>query len=101
MSPRNNEPDELEFEEKRLTLIEHLDELRSRIIKSLLGVLGGTIIAFWFSAQLVDWLIRPCMKVVKTIYYTSIMQPFNIRFKAAIFAGIVLSSPVILYQLWR
>ena len=101
MSPRNNENDDSDFEEKRLTLIEHLDELRSRIITSLVAITVGTVIAFIFSGELIDWLIKPCIATIKETYYTSPLQPFNVRLKASFFAGMVIASPVILHQLWK
>ena len=101
MSPRNNSNDESELEEKRLTLIEHLGELRSRIIKSLVAIFIGTVVAFIFSGDLIDILIRPCLPIIKKTYFTSILQPFNVRLKAAFFAGMIFASPVILLQLWQ
>ncbi len=85
----------------RLTLIEHLDEFRTRIIKSLASLVLGMVIAFIFSATLLDWLIKPCLPFIKETYFTSPLQPFNIRLKVSFFAGIILASPVILYQVWR
>ncbi len=101
MSLRNNENNESVIEEKRLTLFEHLEELRSRLIKSLIAAVIGTIIAFIFSAKLIDYLLRPCIKVITITYYNSILTPFNIRFKASMYAGVVLASPVLLYQIWK
>ena len=85
----------------RLTLIEHLDELRSRIIKCLVAVSIGTLVSFIFSEQLLNFLIKPCLPVIKVTYFTSILQPFNVRLKAAVFGGLVFTGPVVIYQIWK
>ena len=91
----NNEPGE-----KKLSFIEHLDELRTRILVSLLSVLVTTIVAFYFSDKLIDLLVYPCKSSIKETVFLSILEPFNIRLKVAFGAGIVVASPIILYQLW-
>ncbi len=98
---QNSSVTEDELEEKRLTLVEHLDELRSRIIRVLVAVTLGMIVAFIFSAQLLDWLIAPCLPIIKNTYFTSILQPFNIRLKASFFGGLILVSPYVFFQIWK
>jgi len=100
MNPNSSIPDD-ELEDKRLTLVEHLDELRSRIIRVLAAVTIGMVAAFVFSGPILDWLIAPCLPVIKNTYYTSILQPFNIRLKAAFFGGLILVSPYIFFQIWQ
>jgi sec-independent protein translocase protein TatC len=85
-----------ESDEKRLSFIEHLEELRTRIIHSLLSFLIITIIAFFFSEKLIDLLFAPCKNSIKVTYFLSILTPFNIRLKVASGAGIVIASPYIL-----
>jgi sec-independent protein translocase protein TatC len=90
-----------ESDERRLSFIEHLEELRSRIIYCLISILFTTIIAFFFSEKLLDILFYPGKKSIKDLYFTSLLTPFNIRLKVAFWVGIIVSSPFILYQLWR
>jgi sec-independent protein translocase protein TatC len=90
-----------ESDEKRLSFIEHLEELRSRIIYCLISILITTILAFFFSEKLLDILFYPGKNSIKDFYFTSLLTPFNIRLKVAFWTGIIVSSPFILYQLWR
>lgn len=89
-----------EPDEKKISFIEHLDELRTRILISLASILVSTIIAFFFSDKLIDILIYPCKSSIKETYFFSLLEPFNIRLKVAAGAGIISASPLILYQLW-
>ncbi|MCX7919214.1 MAG: twin-arginine translocase subunit TatC [bacterium] len=95
----SDEENEL-VEEKRLTFIEHLEELRKRIINCLIGFLIATVISFFYSDRLIDILFAPCKNSIKVTYYGSILTPFNIRLKVSSGAGIIIASPYILYQLW-
>ena len=86
--------------EKRLSFIEHLEELRTRILVSLASILVTTIIAFFFSDKLIDILVFPCKSSIKETVFLSLLEPFNIRLKVAAGAGIIIASPFVLYQLW-
>ncbi|MDI6782728.1 MAG: twin-arginine translocase subunit TatC [bacterium] len=88
-------------DEKRLSFIEHLEELRTRILLSLASILVTTIGAFFFSDKIIDLLIFPCRSSIKETVFLSLLEPFNIRLKVAVGAGIIVASPFILYQLWR
>jgi sec-independent protein translocase protein TatC len=90
-----------EGEEKRLSFIEHLEELRSRIIYCLTSILVTTIAAFFFSETLLNILYLPAKKTLPNLNYTSLLDPFNIRLKVSFGAGIIISSPFILYELWK
>lgn len=83
--------------ERRMTLVGHLEELRRCIIISLAAIVVTTCIAFWKIKQIVAYLIRPVGHVV----FLSPTEAFMSYFKVAFFVGIVLASPVILYQIWR
>lgn len=88
-------------DENKLSFIEHLDELRNRIIYCLISLLVTTIAAFFFSERLLNILFYPGKNSIQDFYFTSLLTPFNIRLKVAFWTGIVISSPFILYQLWR
>ena len=102
MSQNNDAPDDFEdsLESRRLTLVEHLDELRNRIIKCLIMLAFTTGVCFGISNELINFLIKPCLPVIKQTYFTSLMQPFNICLKAAFLGGAVFSSPYLIYQVW-
>lgn len=82
----------------KMTLLEHLDELRSRLLISLAAVLLCACLAFWKVKALVKYLIIP---PVDNLVFFSPAEAFSAYCKVAVFAGIILASPVILFQIWR
>ena len=89
----------------RMTIGEHLEELRSRLVRSLLAVALGFGIAFWQIKHVVLFMMQPLDKALlahpKTeIITTKVYAGFTGSFKIAFFAGLLFASPVILHQLW-
>jgi sec-independent protein translocase protein TatC len=82
-----------------MSLVDHLAELRKRIIRALLAVLVGSALGFWFGDEVVSFLKAP-LPIEQPLVFTAIGDPFAIRLRIAIVAGIVLAMPVILYQGW-
>ena len=82
------------------TLVEHLDELRSRIIISLLALVVTTTITFVFHRHLVLWLERPLPPDRRHLITFGVAEPFLTSFKISLMAGIALAFPVLLWQLW-
>jgi sec-independent protein translocase protein TatC len=84
------------------TLVEHLDELRSRIFISLIALVIGTIIAFAFQHKLLHWLSQPLppAKRKQGLLTLGVAEPFLVTFKICIWAGLALAFPVVLWQLW-
>lgn len=99
--PENNTPLE-EEEEKEMTFLEHLEELRWRIIWALIGLVIGTIICFIFIDFLVDVvLLRPARN---SGAHLQNLKPFGqlfLYFQVAMIGGVILSLPNIFYQLWK
>ena len=99
--PENNTPLE-EEDEKEMTFLEHLEELRWRIIWSLLGLVIGTIICLIFIDFLVDVvLLRPARN---SGAHLQNLKPFGqlfLYFQVAIIGGVILSLPNLFYQLWK
>ena len=86
-------------DETVMSLVDHLSELRRRIGISLLAVALGTVVGFFFSAQLITFLKAP-LNLDKPLVYTGLGDAFFINLKLAIVVGIVLAMPVLLWQLW-
>lgn len=84
-------------EDKRLSLIEHLEELRSRIIKSLISLIISSLLVYNFYPRILSLLLRPIGKLV----FISPQEAFLTNIKIAFLGGLFLSSPVILYQIWK
>src|SRR5579884_3941074 len=93
-----DELEEQEEEELQMTLVEHLDELRSRLVKCAIGVAITTAIAFVFTPWLFDRMIAMAPDTVKTLYFREPAEGFLTYFQVALMAGIGLASPVIGYQ---
>jgi sec-independent protein translocase protein TatC len=83
------------------TLVEHLDELRTRIFVSLGALLIGLAVGFVIHDHLIHWLNRPLPegRVGKPITF-GVAEPFLTSFKISLYAGCLLALPVILWQLW-
>ena len=83
-------------------LLDHLDELRSRIIKSVLAVLLGAVAAFVFRDQILELLIAPYKEVTsdQALAFFRPTEAFSLTMRISFFGGFVLSSPVVIYQLW-
>jgi sec-independent protein translocase protein TatC len=82
------------------TLVEHLDELRSRIIISLVALVATTTVTFVFHHQLIKWLERPLPPDRRQLITFGVAEPFLTSFKISLMAGIALAFPILLWQLW-
>lgn len=85
--------------EDRLTLIEHLDELRTRIIISVLAFAVGFGLCFWQDDQIFDVLNSPLPEGFKPITF-GVTEPFLTTVTIAAYGGLALALPVILYQVY-
>src|SRR6266550_1334938 len=82
------------------TLVEHLEELRRRLFV-MIGVLAvATIVAFAFHTHILDWLNHPLPAGRRKVYAFGVAEPFTVSVTVSVYAGFVLSLPVILWQLW-
>nr|WSX52719.1 twin-arginine translocase subunit TatC [Streptomyces sp. NBC_00974] len=101
--------------EGRMPLVEHLRELRNRLLKSVLAVLAITIVAAFFYKDLIDFIMKPMLDSVgctngvveqrngrpcADMTVNGLIAPFSIALKVSLTAGVVLAAPVWLYQLW-
>jgi sec-independent protein translocase protein TatC len=82
------------------SLVEHLDELRTRLIISLFALAAGFTVAFVFHAHLLDWLNQALPKDKGKPVTLGVTEPFVTSIKISIYAGFALALPVILYELW-
>ncbi len=89
-----------EGEEPGMSLIEHLEELRWRIFKTLIAIAVGSIVAFIFRDYIVTFLRQPLPLNHNRLYLTGITESFTVYLTVAIAAGFVVALPVILYQTW-
>lgn len=82
------------------TLAEHLDELRGRLFVALGTLVITSIAAFAFHTRLLTWLNRPLPAGHRHLLTLGVAEPFTVSLTVSVYAGIVLASPVILWQIW-
>jgi sec-independent protein translocase protein TatC len=84
----------------KMPFMEHLGELRTRIMRSLFWLLGGLLVTFPFSQRIVDWLAQPVTKLGHKLVFTAPTEAFWVQMKVAMITGLFISSPGILWQVW-
>ncbi|HPD21224.1 MAG: twin-arginine translocase subunit TatC [Desulfomonilia bacterium] len=91
-------------EEEKLPIHEHLEELRWRLIKCIIAVAVGFVATYAFKERIFEFLVWPLAKVLpenSRMIYTSLPEAFITYLKVAFFAGLILATPVIFYQIWK
>ncbi|MEV5201517.1 twin-arginine translocase subunit TatC [Streptomyces sp. NPDC053720] len=94
-----------------MPLVEHLRELRNRLAKGMLAIVVVTIAAAFYSQALMEFLSAPVPRCEKglgettggacaVIAYTDLLSPFTTTVKVSLMAGVIIASPIWLYQLW-
>jgi sec-independent protein translocase protein TatC len=85
----------------RMSFLEHLDELRKRLIYAVYSLLGGCLLAFAFVGPIQDFVFVPLYDAVgREFIYTKGFEPFMLMMKIGALAGLMIASPLIIYQLW-
>jgi sec-independent protein translocase protein TatC len=86
--------------------LDHLEELRTRLVYSIAAVAVGFFACWWKVEAIYDIMQRPIMKALKDngmserLVYLNPTEPFNLYLKIAALAGLFLTSPFVLYQVW-
>jgi sec-independent protein translocase protein TatC len=81
------------------TLVEHLDELRTRLIVVLVALVPAFLLAFVFHEQIMEWLTGP-LPNDKKLVTLGVTEPFTTSVKVSMIAGLALALPVLLWQIW-
>jgi sec-independent protein translocase protein TatC len=87
----------------RMSFLEHLDELRKRIVNSLIAVGVGILITFTFIQRIYSFLMAPTMHVLppgSRLMYTEPGEAFSLYIQLSMIVGVILASPFIMYQVW-
>jgi len=90
-----------------MSLLEHLEELRKRIVWSIMAVAIAFFACFYYAPKIYAYVQQPVLEPLKdrnlaeqTLVFTNPIEPFNMYVKIGMVAGIFLASPFVLYQVW-
>jgi Tat protein translocase TatC len=89
-----------------MSLMDHLDELRRRILYSVAGIALGFVVGFYFSQEAFEFLARPMLEALRDagladrLIYTSPLGPLRMLITVGLYLGVLLALPLVLYQLW-
>ena len=87
----------------KMSFLDHLDELRKRLVYSAFGILGGFLVAFAFIKPIFEFIMLPLQQVLPDggrLVYTEPAEAFFLYLKIAALAGLVLAVPILLTQVW-
>lgn len=108
MTEKSSDPSTDEIESSSAPLLQHLTELRSRLIWSLVALAVGAAICFTFAAHIYNFLVIPLQRVAVVdkgmtdfnLIATGLLELFFVKLKLALFAGTFISFPVIAWQVY-
>jgi sec-independent protein translocase protein TatC len=83
-----------------MSLMEHLDELRRRIVNSAIFLALGFVVAYIFHERLFGLVQAPLTKIGKSLVFTHPMDPLNIYLQVSLIGGAIIASPFVLFQVW-
>ena len=83
-----------------MSLMEHLDELRKRIVRSAIFLMVGFFASWAFRDRFVGIIQAPLNRIGKSLVFTHPMDPLNLDLQVSLVGGAILASPFILYQVW-
>ena len=87
----------------KMSFLEHLDELRKRIVRSCIAIAVGVIVGFAFIDRAVNFILAPTRKVLpqgSKLIYTQPGEAFSLYVQIALIVGVVLAAPFVMYQVW-
>lgn len=88
----------------KMGFLDHLDELRKRIIRSCLAIAVGMLVAFVFIDRIVTFVLAPTRRMLPPgtrLIYTSPGEAFGLYINIALIAGVLIAAPFIMFQVWR
>lgn len=87
----------------KMSFLDHLDELRRRLIYAIVAVLAGFGVAIFFVSEIFQFVFQPMQRLLpvgQTLIFTDPSEAFFLQIKIALMAGLILASPVVASQVW-
>jgi len=84
----------------KMSFLEHLGELRVRIVRALIALLIGTLPGLVFSQRIVDWLALSVTKLNYSLVFTAPAEALWVQMKVGLIVGVFVAAPAILWQIW-
>jgi len=87
----------------KMSFLEHLDELRKRIVRSCLAIAFGVLVTFYWIQPIFNYILAPTRKALPPgvkLIYTEPGEAFSLYITVALIAGVVVAAPFIMYQVW-
>jgi len=103
-TPGDDEDPDIDESGSKMSFLEHLDELRKRLIYIVYALIAGCAVAYIFIGRIFDFIMKPMQQVLPPgsyLQYTSGAEPFMLYIKIGFLTGIFLASPLILWQVWK
>jgi sec-independent protein translocase protein TatC len=100
------DPEEESLSGKQMSFLEHLEELRKRLLYSIYALIVASVVCFYFADNIYGYLSRPITDTLTALHmspklnYFNPVDPFNLYIKLSLLGGLFLASPFILLQLW-
>jgi sec-independent protein translocase protein TatC len=88
----------------QMSFLGHLEEFRKRLIRACLAIAAGAAISFFFIDRIVAFVFAPMRKALPPgtrLIYTAPGEAFGLYINIALIAGVVVASPLVMYQVWR
>jgi len=101
--PEEHEDDLEPLAEGQMSFLEHLDELRKRILRSCIAIAVGVVATFWFIQPIFNFILAPTRRVLPAgvkLIYTQPGEAFSLYVTVALISGILVAAPFISYQVW-
>jgi sec-independent protein translocase protein TatC len=101
---RQDDPEPDDLSGGRMSFLEHLDELRKRIIRACLGVFAGVAISVFWISDIFHFLLAPAQRVLPEGSYLIMTLPgegFSTHVTVALISGLVIASPWVMFQVWK
>lgn len=99
----DDDPDAAPSGAGRMSFLEHLDELRKRIVWSVVSLMAGFFAVIWYINPIQGFIMRPMQAMLPSgqkLIYTEPGEAFFLQIKIALIAGLILASPLVFAQIW-